>query len=211
MDTRIILLLLADVLLLTSSLVYGLKFLRKRNYLLGVEWLVVTVSTTNLLIYLLSEWQTAYDISFFLDAFSRGFGIPVIATAGLMAVTHGYKPSTRTDVLWFAASIAGTFVLVGADFMKKPLPYFYVLMWTAFSVYIAYFAWRLKRAGKGGHAAAVALGLVAGQVIACIYDFYRIPGDQDQMIFFTLALTTWAYSLAAMYYAYGALERAEAR
>ena len=211
MEPKIIMLLLADLLLLASSLVYGLKFLRKRNYLLGVEWLVVTVSTTNLLIYLLSEWQTAYSISFFLDAFSRGFGIPVIATAGLMAVTHGYRPSMRADLLWFVASLAGTFVLVGTDFMKTPLPYFYLIMWTAFSVYIAYFAWRLKRAGAAGHAAAVVLALVAGQAVACIYDFYRIPGDEDQVIFFTLALTTWAYSLAAMYYAYGALERAETR
>lgn len=211
MDLKIILLLLADLLLLSSSLVYGVKFLRKKNYLLGLEWLVVTVSTTHLLIYLLAEAQWAYDISFFLDAFSRGFGIPVIAVAGLMVLTHGYRPSGRTDVLFFIGAFAGTVVLVSADVVAKPLPYFYLLMWTLFSLYLAYFAWRLQRAGETGHAIGIAIALLSGQAIASIYDFYRIPGDEDQIVFLILALTVWAYSLAEMYYAYGALERAEAR
>lgn len=211
MDTKIILLLLADVLLLLTTLIYGVKFLRRGNVLLGLEWLVVTVSTSNLLVYLLTESKAAYSVSFFLDAFSRGFGIPIIATAGLMAVTHRYKPSTRTDVLWFVGAFSGTFVLVGADFLAKPLPYFYLLMWTGFSVYLGYFAWRLWRAGETRHAAAVGLALVTSQAIATIYDFYKIPGDKDQVIFLILALTTWAYLTVATYYAYGALERAESR
>jgi len=209
MEPKIILLLLADLLLLLSTLIYGVKFLRKGNVLLGLEWLVVTVSTSNLLVYLLTEAQAAYSISFFLDAFSRGFGIPIIATAGLMAVTHRYKPSTRTDVLWFVGAFSGTFVLVGADFVARALPYFYLLMWTGFSIYLGYFAWRLWRAGEGFHAAAVGLALVTSQAIATIYDFYRIPGDEDQVIFLILALTTWAYLTVATYHAYCALERAE--
>jgi hypothetical protein len=210
MDLKVIILCLATVLLLATSLVYGVKFLRKKNYLLGLEWLVVTLSTTNLLIYLLGQVQLAYGISFFCDAFSRAFGIPVIATAGLMALTHRYVPSKTVDILFFAGSIAGTAVLVSADFMAGPLPYFYLLMWTAFSFYLAYFAWRLMRAGENRHALGVIIALAAGQAIATIYDFYKIPGDEEQTIFFTLALTTWSYMLAELYYAYGALERAEA-
>lgn len=208
MDIKSTFLLIATVLLLTTSLIYGVKFLRKQNYLLGVEWLVITLSTSNLLVYLLSEAQLAYSISFFLDAFSRGFGIPVIAVAGLMAVTHRYEPSALTDVIWFVASIAGTFVLIGADFMSKPLPYFYVIMWTAFSIYLACFAYRLLRVGENRHAIGVIVALLAGQAIACIYDFHKIPGDEEQMIFFTLALTTWSYILVVLYYGYCALERA---
>lgn len=210
MDFKAAILCVATLLLLATSLVYGVKFLRKQNYLLGLEWLVVTLSTSNLLVYLLSQAQLPYRISYFCDAFSRAFGIPVIATAGLMAVTHRYAPSKALDIVFFAASIAGTAFLVSADVMAKPLPYFYLVMWTAFSVYLAYFAYRLKRVGENGHALGVIVALVAGQAIASIYDFYRIPGDEEQVIFFTLALTTWSYMLAQLYYAYGALERVEA-
>ncbi|HZW20287.1 hypothetical protein [Noviherbaspirillum sp.] len=210
MDLKFTILCLATVLLLATSLVYGVKFLRKQNYLLGLEWLVVTLSTSNLLIYLLSQAKLPYSISYFCDAFSRAFGIPVIATAGLMAVTHRYAPSKFLDIVFFAGSIAGTAFLVSADIMAKPLPYFYLFMWTAFSIYLAYFAYRLLRAGENRHALGVILALVSGQAIASIYDFYKIPGDEEQVIFFTLALTTWSYMLAQLYYAYGALERVEA-
>jgi len=210
MDLKFTILCLATVLLLATSLVYGVKFLRKQNYLLGLEWLVVTLSTSNLLIYLLSQAKLPYSISYFCDAFSRAFGIPVIATAGLMAVTHRYAPSKFLDIVFFAGSIAGTAFLVSADIMAKPLPYFYLFMWTAFSIYLAYFAYRLMRAGENRHALGVILALVSGQAIASIYDFYKIPGDEEQVIFFTLALTTWSYMLAQLYYAYGALERVEA-
>lgn len=209
MDLKVIILCLATALLLATSLIYGVKFLRKRNYLLGLEWLVVTLSTSNLLIYLLSGAQLPYKISFFCDAFSRAFGIPVIAIAGLMAVTHRYQPSKLVDIVFFVGSIAGTAVLVSADFMAKTRPYFYVLMWTVYSIYLAYFANRLMRVGENRYAMGVIAAMVAGQVVASIYDFYKIPGDEEQVIFFTIALTTWSYMVVQLYYAYGALERAE--
>jgi hypothetical protein len=207
MEPKIILLLLSDLLLLMTTLVYGVKMLRRGNVLLGLEWLVVTVSTTNLLIYLLTEIQLAYDVSLFLDAFSRAFGIPLIATAGMMAVTHGYKPSMRTDIVWFVGAFAATFALTTLDAFAKALPYFYLVTWTGFSVFLAYFAWRLWRIGEKGHAVALWLALIAAQAIATIYDFYQIPGDQDHVIFLILALTTWAFLTAVSYHAYVALER----
>jgi len=209
MDLKIVLLLLATVLLLTTSFIYGLKFLKVRNYLLGGEWLVVALSSANLLAHLLSGAQLPYEISMFCDAFSRGFGIPVIAVAGLMAVTHHYEPSKLTDILFFVLSIAATAVFVSADFLAKLLPYFYLLMWTAFSIYLAYFAYRLMRVGKNLHAIGVIVALILGQAIALMEEFFKIPGDEDKVIFFTLALTTWAYMGVQMYYSYFALERAE--
>jgi hypothetical protein len=210
MDAKTLILCTATVLLLATSLTYGLKFIGRRNYLLGVEWLVVTLSTSNLLVYLLSGAQAAYKISYFCDAFSRGFGIPVIATAGLMAVTHRYKPSTFTDIAFFAAAIAGTALLVSGGFVAKPLPYFYVLMWTVYSVYLAYFAWRLLRAGKGGYAFGVVVALVLGETVAWTYDLFQFPHDDGRILFYTFALTTWSYTVVQLYYAYGALERVEA-
>src|SRR5947208_2351159 len=105
MSLWLYLLIAADALLLLSSFVYGVKFLKKANYLLGLEWLVITVSTANLMLYLFTEKASLYNISFFLDQFSRAIGIPVITIAGLLAVTHRYKPSVVADVLMFAVGI----------------------------------------------------------------------------------------------------------
>jgi hypothetical protein len=42
-------------------------------------------------------------------------------------------------------------------------------------------------------------------------EFWRIPGDDDQSIFLSLALTSWAYMGVQLYYAYQGLERAQLR
>jgi hypothetical protein len=200
----------AGCLLVVSSLVYGLKFLKKRNYLLGFEWLIITCSASNFLIFLFTEKIFGYDISMFCDAFSRSVGIPVITIAGLMAVTHRYKPSLLADVAMFAGGFAAAAILLSADFVKPLKPYFYVLAWGVFSAYLAYFAKRLLDVGEKLQAINVIAVLVTGQVIACIYDFYTIPGDDEQhLLFFIFAATAWAYLCVGLYYAYGALERAE--
>ena len=212
MDHRSLVLCLSSATLAATTGVYGFKFVRKRNFLLGFEWWIVTISASNAVIFFATESPVSYFISHFLDAFSRGFGMPVIAVAGLMAVTHGYRPSIRQDVTLFVLATLGTIALV-AGVLQHALPYFYVAMWTLMSIYLAGFAWRLARAGHALHALTTTLALVASQAIACIYDFYRSPGEDPNVfsIFYVLALLTWLYLTVALYYAYGALEREKGR
>lgn len=200
---------LADVVLIASSLIYGVRFLRKRNILLGIEWLVVTFSASNLLINALTGIDTFLGISLFCDAFSRTAGIPVIAIAGLMAVTHGYKASTFVDVVLCSLATVATVIVWTADFMVEIKPYFYLVMWSIFSVYLAYFVKKLLDAGEKLHAVSVMLALIFTQTIATTYDFYHIPGDDDHMIFYIFALLAWSYQGVSLYYAYCALERAQ--
>lgn len=209
MDARAMVLCLACFLLVLSGVVYGYKFLRKRNYLLGVECLVIAFSASNALIFFLTNSNVAYAISHFLDAFSRGFGVPIISIIGLMAVTHGYKPSKTKDFLMFMVTFAATFALILADFMVRPLPYFYLVMWSLFSVYLVYFASRLVGVGAYLQALGIIVAMLAGQAIASIYDFYKIPGEETNVVFnfYVLALGTWAYMLSQFYHGYVALER----
>ncbi|AXF24792.1 hypothetical protein CUJ89_31640 [Burkholderia pyrrocinia] len=213
MDLKSLMLCFSSVALATTTGLYGLKFVRKRNYLLGLEWWVVTVSSTNALIFFATGSPFFYGISHFLDAFSRGFGMPLIAVAGLMTVTHGYRPSAWQDVLLFGIATVGTIVLVAAGFVKEVLPYFYVAMWGLLALYLAYFATRLLRAGQPFHALTTIVALVCSLAIACIYDFYKIPGEETNVVFnfYVLALLTWSYFTVAIYYAYCALERAQGR
>lgn len=209
MDIKNLILSLACLLLATTAAIYGYKFLKKRNYPLGFEWLIVAISATNLMLFYATGLEVGYRISMFLDAFSRGFGVPFITVVGLMMVTHGYKPSKLVDIVVFVLAFAGTFVLILSDFMVKPLPYFYVAMWTLFSIYLAYFAKKLLSVGETRHAIYVILALVLSQAIANIYDFYKIPGEETNIVFnfFVLALVTWSFLLAVLYHAYCALER----
>ncbi|MFM0557284.1 hypothetical protein P0D69_40985 [Paraburkholderia sediminicola] len=210
MDQRSLILCFSAALLAITSGVYGLKFLKKRNYLLAIEWLVVAFSSSNALNFFATGSPFSYGISHFLDAFSRGPGMPIITVVGLMAVTQGYKPSLRLDIVLLGGAVVGTIVLVSADFMTKILPYFYVVMWAVLSIYLAYFVRKLLGAGQIFHSVTVTLALVSSQTIACIYDFYQIPGDEHNVVFnfYVLALVTWSYLNVSIYYAYCALERA---
>ncbi|WP_112187945.1 hypothetical protein [Ralstonia sp. GX3-BWBA] len=209
MEQKYYLYCLADFTLITASLIYGIKLLKKRNFLLGFEWLVVAFSATNLLTNALTGERMFLNISLFCDAFSRTAGVPVIGIAGMMAVTHRYKPSMGADVMYVLGALAATVVVWTADFMVGPKPYFYLVMWSLFSVYVVYVIKKLLSAGEKRIAFGVILALVSAQTIASIYDFYHIPGDDDHAVFYTIAMLVWAYQSVVFYYAYCALERVQ--
>lgn len=207
-----IFLLLADVLLILAGIVYGAKFLKKRNYLCGIEWFIMAISGTHFLLWALLGWEFGYSVAHFFDAFSRSFGFPVVAVAGMMVVTHNYKPSRLADVLYFLLGFVGAAVLVAADHSPAFVIYkppFYMLMFVVLLTYMAYFTWRLHKAGETLHALGTVLNAVAGAVIAILYDYVPLPGDDaDRTLFYTAALTIWAFGMFQLYYAYCALERA---
>lgn len=213
MDLRSLILVLSSVVLALSSFVFGWKFVKKRNYLLGIEMWVVGVSSSNAVVFFATESPVSYAISHFFDAFSRGLGMPVIAVLGMMTITHGFKPSTRFDVAAFLVSFAITFVLIGTHVFEAVLPYFFVVMSVLLSLYLAYVIKRLLGIGAVLQSIAVLLALVSCQAIAAIYDFYKIPGEETNVLFnfYTLALCTWAFLMPALYYAYSALEHAQKR
>lgn len=195
------------VLALTSS-IFGVKFLVKGNYLLGAEWLVIALSGASIVVYALGDVDAAYSVAYFCDAFLRGCGGPAIMVLGLMAVTHDYRPLPYFDLYLFGGAMAGTAALVVGDAAAQFRPAFYLCMWSVLSCYLAYFAWRLLQARAYRHALGVGLVLVAAQAVAVMYDFYALPGDEERLVFYTLAAPVWSLLCAEMFYAYCALERA---
>ncbi|GAA5562093.1 MULTISPECIES: hypothetical protein [Acinetobacter] len=201
--------LVACIVLALSGWIYGAKFIKKNNFLLGLEWWIIAFSATNFVSYMLTGWEVSYSITMFLDSFSRSFGMPIIAVLGLMALTHNLKPSTLNEVILFAVAFAGTFVVFTADFFNELRPYFYVIMWSIFTIYLCYFIFRLAQAGEKLHAFATTITAVFGLAVAIVYDFFPIPGDDTFMIFMTWAFITWTYAGIQLYYAYAALERSQ--
>ncbi len=157
-----VLFLLADLWMIVVGYFYGWAFIRRYgNYLLGLEWMVVATSGTNFLFWSLlsgSEQSPFYDVAYFLDAFSRSFGITLILVMGLMKVTHRYRPSLLVDVGVFGlAIVAGLFlrhfhgVDLHADRTAFAVATFYVVVNLLTAVFLAYFVRRLWQAGaKGG-------------------------------------------------------------
>lgn len=201
--------LVACLLLVVCGLSYGAAFVKRKNYLLGVEFLIVGISASNFTTFIATGWQANYNVAIFLDAFSRGVGVPIIGVLGLMAVTHNYKPSPAKDFILFLAAFTVAAIYFLSTTFKTVLPYFYVLMWALYTLYLLYFTWRLSRVGENLHALATLVGAAAGLTIALRYDFFPIPGDDNKMIFMTCALLTWSYTIVQLFYAYGALQRSK--
>jgi hypothetical protein len=212
MSIRELLFAVTDIWMIAVGFTYGVKFIRNHeNYLLGIEWLIMGTSGTNFLIYGLvhaGHDSPMYHVAYFLDAFSRSIGFTLILVLGLMKVTHRYKPSAAVDVGAFAlAAVVGFILSEFAAQIGTPGKIFYLVTMGLTSLFLIYFIGRLWDIGERGHAVWVAAATACNIVIAAIYDFVHIPGDDsDHTIFYILALSTWGLMMFVIYRAYRAFD-----
>lgn len=208
-----LLFMLADLLMIAAGYYAGWHFLRRYgNYLLGLEWLVVASSGVNFLVWALrggDPHSLQFDVAFFLDAFSRSFGITLIAVVGMMQVTHGYKPRARVDGALFALAIgAGLYLrrFPPHEFHVGPAS-FYLLGNLLTTGFLAYVVWRLWKIRARASAISTALVTVAATGIALTYDFFPVPeSDPNRTGFYVAALTVWGLQLFTYFVAYRALD-----
>jgi hypothetical protein len=211
--TRMVLVLLANLAMVGAGFYYGIRLLRGyRNFLLGLEWVVMAVSGVNVL------WLAAinvdhdsfsYHLMVFFDAFSRSFGMTVILVIGMMAVTHRYRPTWVIEVIAIAAGVA-----VGLNRALEPRPVepawavFYLVMNLAAALFMfAFVVPKLWRAGDRSNAAWVAIGTALGAYVAIIYDYFPIPGDDaDHTLFYIVSLSIWALMIITFSRGYLALD-----
>ncbi len=202
----------ADIWMIAVGFTYGIKFIRKyKNYLLGIEWIIVATSGTNFLVYGLikaGHESPMYNFAYFLDAFSRSTGITLILVLGLMKVTHRYKPSVMMDIGAFAlAAVAGFVLSQFAEEIGTPGKIFYIIVNVLTTLFLIFFVKRLWDINERGHAVLAALATACGFAVASIYDFVPIPGDDaEHTIFYILALSTWGLQMFAYHRAYGAYD-----
>lgn len=221
MDIRGALFALADLFMMYAGFVYGWKFIKNyKNYLLGLEWIIVATSGTNFLMYGLLGLGTdsmSFHVAIFFDAFSRSVGITVILVLGLLAVTHGYKPSRAVDTGVFAlAGAVGLGLTVYALRTMDPATHhiglagalFLVVVNLLTTAFLLYFATRLWNIGEKNQAVRVTVVTAMATVIAVTYDLCEVPGDDaNRTVFYIAALTTWGLQMTVYYYAYRALHK----
>jgi hypothetical protein len=204
--------LLADLWMIVVGYYYGWRFIRRYgNYLLGLEWMVVATSGTNFLLWSLlgaREESILYDVAYFLDAFSRSFGITLILVMGLMGVTHRYRPSIAMDVGVFGLAIAaGLYLKNFHDGELHVVPAtFYVAVNILTALFLVYFSKRLWGIGAKWSAAWTLLVTAAASAIAVTYDFFPLPfDDESRTIFYAAALAAWGSQGFVYFFAYRAL------
>lgn len=187
---------------------YAYLFLKKKNYFLGVEWLVLATSAGNFAVYHLTHSQLQWDIMIWFDAFSRAFGMTLLTIAGMMAASHLYKPSITVDVWLFSVTMLLT-CLIWVDSVEPLLPWIYIVSWYIFAAYLVWFTKKLFAGGETLAAAHLGIGTVLLTIIHTIYDFYEIPGDKENVFinFYFLAGIAWTYLYSVIYYSYEAMER----
>ncbi|WP_431971505.1 transporter [Nocardia sp. bgisy134] len=206
-----VLLLIADLWMVYAGFVYGARFIRKySNYLLGIEWIVVATSGSNVVLLGITggdHSSPSYQLMLFFDAFSRSFGITLILVLGMLKVTHRFKPSLAVDIGAFALAIlAGVYLSVFAQPITAPWAIFYIVMNALASLFMLYVAYRLWAVGERRHAVWVVIATAGAAVVAGTYDFIHIPGDdENHTIFYIIAITVWALEMTVFYYAYSAL------
>jgi hypothetical protein len=212
MSIKELLFAVADIWMIAVGFTYGIKFIRNyKNYLLGIEWIIVATSGSNFLIYGLVKAghdSPMYTAAAFLDAFSRSVGITLILVLGLMKVTHRYKPSAAVDIGAFALAAVAGFVLLGYQHhIGTPAKIFFIVVNVLTTIFLIYFVKRLWDIRERGHAVWAAVATACGFAIASIYDFVHIPGDDaEHTIFYILALSTWGLQMFTYYRAYRAFD-----
>jgi len=200
---------LAAFLLAAVASVSGLALIARRNYLLGDLWLLLAFSGLCFLFYSVYGAPAAYSASQLCDTFFKGIGIPLVATGGLMAVTHQYHPSRWASAAIVGAALAGAVVLEMDDGFAPLRTVLRVGAWSGFSLYLWCFARRLVAVGEYRHAFGVRLLLVLAVAIPS-----GIAGNEaggEQLAYLIFEGVAASYLCIELFYAYCALEWAMAR
>ena len=210
MDARTFIIFLLNAPIIVICAYASINFFKLKNVLLGLEWAVIFVSCC-----FFQFWTIFADVHgplwppiTFTDAFTRGFGLPVIGVLGFMTLTHRIKPSIRADVFIVTACVLATLLILSHHFLPYR-EYFLLFTWTVLTLFLYYFSIILWRHGVMDHSVALFVTATAAEVSAVMQDFARIPGN-DTNVFLNLwviALVTWGALFLEMFYAYRALHR----
>ena len=206
MDALTLSLTLVTLLLAAIAGALGFSLLGQQNYLLGGLWLILAFSALNFLLFGLSGELAAYNIAYLCDAFCRGIGVPVLATAGLMASTHRYRPSARASLIFMSAVLLGAALLGMVDTMSWLGPCIRIGSWAGFSIYLWHFAKRLAGVGEHLHAVGVAVALFGAQ-LAMVSAGVVEEDHSERLRYYILESVTASYLCLELFYAYRALER----
>jgi hypothetical protein len=202
--------LLSALSLAIVGIYYGTRFIRIKNYLLGWEWIILGFSASSMLLAVATQRTFFEEVSLYCDAFSRGVGIPLIATLGFIELFSGRKLPKTIGIILFAGGAAFAWAARTVWAHTPGLEITYLVVGQVFNLVMLYFAYRLFAARITGHGVAILIAMVALIAISLLEGgFIAFPGEATNVLFnwLTLAMFIWSLSFAECFYAYRALER----
>jgi hypothetical protein len=199
--------------LMFVGLIYGLRFLKLKNYLLGFEWIILGLSSMCGIIFLASGSVHIEQIWTFFDVFSRLFGITIIGSIGLLKVTHTIVPSHRFDAGIFALGFAASAAFIANPALEQQigLPIAELVMAAIFLTIIFIVAWQCFKRRLYLSALAMLATLILFSYVSLMGDFHELGPDgiPIHLVNFSTAHLVWAFGFAAIYHSYAALARAK--
>jgi hypothetical protein len=187
---------------------YGYRFLKLKNDILGVEWMIIGFSATCFFVNRLGLSESSVEITWFLDLFSRLIGIPILGTIGVMKVTHGRDFTRRQEIWMFAIGLLVSAAFKVSSALQAMLPVLYLVLGVAFLALVAYMAYQAFKRGLRMHGWLMVVAVLLNLGVALLQDFAKLPDENTAIFFNQLVIEgfVWAFGLAAMFYTYEAMQ-----
>ena len=202
----------ASAALVFVGVLYGYKFLRLRNYLLGYEWWILAVSSSSGVLFAFWQVQAAGTLWHFLDLFSKLFGIPLIAGLGLLRVTHDYEPAPAVDAAVFAGSIIGSVYLFLHPELGRATEMAVLVANGGYGVVLSILTYQLFRYGLRFQGFLLMCTMALNIYVSLFEDFLVLASGDHMPVHlskFVTASLTWSVSFWLTYVFYVSLARAK--
>jgi hypothetical protein len=199
---------LVSIMLVFTGVLYGTKFLKAGNPLLGYEWYILAFSASNAALYFVNGHETHINIALFCDAFSRIVGIPVIGTLGIMQMTHDLSLSKAMKVGCFVLGAVVAAILRLSPSLNTLLPVGSAVIGLAFTWIMVHMIIRLFRIGNTFHGVLMTLTTVILFLVSMADGIFTVPNPHKIIFldFWFFSNLVWALGFAEIYYAYRAIE-----
>jgi len=195
-----------------SGLYFGWQFQKLKNTLLAGEWYILGVSASFGIVVALDPAKPIVWLWDYFDAFSRLLGVPLIATVGLMAVTHQVRLSKWQEVILFTASLIAALLFYTLDItvpIREPV---YLVTCLGFGVYVFTLIRRVFLADRKWEAWMLIAALALYFCITPLDHYYFLPNTDAAILLNddAVAHVGWAFLFSAIFFAYRGIAAVDA-
>ena len=195
-----------------TGLYCGHQFRKLKNSLLAYEWYILGVSACCGIVVALDPWKPIAWLWDYFDTFSRLLGVPIIATIGLMRVTHQVRLTKRQESLLFAVSFIAALLFFTLDITAPIREPVYLVTMLGFGVYLVILIRHAFKADKKWQGWMLIAALLPYLYITPLDHYYYLPHTDTAIILNddAVAHVGWAFLFAAIFFAYRGIVAADA-
>ena len=205
---RDLLLVIATIALAISMGIGMVTLFKRKNLILGAEWMVMFVSSCNIIVWSQTgnDWQ--WDLVWFLDAFSRVAGMNILLYLGFAQLTHNYRPSIRVDILLFVVIGILAACVMYVDVLIPARHYIFSAAHFVFLPLLVFLTYEMHRLEKTLLMVFMGFSTVTMTISTVLIDF-AVPTNNDTNVLFNkdfVSLVSWAFGYLVISRVYVAMD-----